>query len=250
MTSNEISTIKQRLLNEQFVHLKSITDQKRSVPNHIQFQNPINFPPITQNAAPRLGIAHSLLESPKSSLTNYSAARFSFAQSNAPSLASRSSFFQFANHLYPKRSTRYDHIQSKIDTGLPRLDNLRTERDTNQLGPSHKINWSRLKQELEENSQIRAQAKRLQYNSGVTYTTQLTTLSNLVRTKVKSYLGEERYKIIVQLHVFPTSISGLHIGSRCLWNVQTDNSITFKMQGIDCDLLFVVFLCYTDLGAT
>lgn len=257
MASNEISTIRQRFLTEQFANIRSTGGNKHPVQKQPPLRSSAMFPPIVKSHASVVSTTNNLLESPKSSLINYPAARYSFAQSNAPSLISRSSFLQAANpYAPPRRSTRYDHIASKIDTGLPRLENLiRTDQNTSQLRPSQKVNWSFLKQELEEDLQIRAQAKRLQYNSGVTYTAQITTLSDLVRSRVKSHLatimsvGEERYKIIVQLHVFQTGVSGLHIGSRCLWNTDTDNSITFKMQGLDCDLLFVIFLCYTDLGA-
>jgi hypothetical protein len=130
------------------------------------------------------------------------------------------------------------------------MENLtQIEKDTYQLGPTRPINWCLLKQELNHDTQIRAQAKRIEFNTGFTYPTQLT---NLVRSKVKAHISsltnsnEERYKILVQLHVFQTMVGGLHIASRCLWNPLTDNSITIKMQGVDCDLLIIVFLCYTD----
>jgi ABC-type xylose transport system permease subunit len=61
--------------------------------------------------------------------------------------------------------------------------------------------------------------------------------------------GEERYKIVVHLTVFQSKATGLYIASRCLWNTHTDNSVTLRMYGVDCDILIVVFLCYTDLGA-
>jgi hypothetical protein len=157
---------------------------------------------------------------------------------------------------YPRRSTLYDHIQAKIDTGLPRTDSKEPlESHTHQLEPLRPVNWSALKQEIEQDIHIRAHSKRLQFNSGITYAIQLTTLGNLVRSKIKSHLssttgsGDERYKIVVHLTVFPTIAAGLHVASRCLWDTRTDNSITIKIQGVDCDILIVAFLCYTNPGA-
>jgi len=263
MTSEETPTIKQRYFNEQLSRLKPIDKNPMTNNQFVQKQpplrNPSIFPPIPQNLPLGTTKINSPLESPKSSVTFNStvreAARPSLTRNNLPSLSPRSSFSQIGHNALPKRSTRYDHIPSKINTGLLRLEGInRIDEDTYQLGPSRPLNWSLLKQELEHDTQIRAQAKRIQFNSGVTYTTQLTKLSNLVRTKIKSHIasvmnsGEERYKIVVQLSVFPTVASGLHIASRCLWNTITDNSITLRMQGVDCNLLIVAFLCYTDLG--
>jgi hypothetical protein len=161
-----------------------------------------------------------------------------------------------ANSLYQRRKTLYDHIPAKIDTGLPRTDSIHPpECDTHQLEPTRPVNWSKLKHELEQDIHIRAHAKRIQFNSGITFTTQLSTLATLLRSKVKTHLssptgsGDERYKIVVQLTVFPTTAAGLHVASRCLWDTRTDNSVTIKMQGVDCNFLIVVFLCYTELGA-
>ena len=136
---------------------------------------------------------------------------------------------------HPKRNTLYSHIQAKIDTGLPRTNSInRIEPDTHQLEPLRPVNWCVLKHEIEHDLHIRAHTKRMQFNSGILYATQLTTLGNLVRSKVKSHLssatgsGDERYKIVVHLTIFPTTAAGLHVASRCLWNTHTDNSITIK----------------------
>jgi hypothetical protein len=257
MTSEGTSPIKQRYFNEHLPNIKPIDKIPMKQP---PLRNPSLFPPIPQSLPLGSAKPTNTLESPKSPIIfnpiGREAARPSLPRSNLPSLSPRSSFSQTTQHALPKRTTRYDHISSKINTGLLRFEGgNRTEADTYQLGPSRPLNWTLLKQELENDKQIRAQAKRIQFNTGVTYTTQLTKLSNLVRTKIKSYVasmmnsGEERYKIVVQLNVFPTVASGLHIASRCLWNTLTDNSITLRMQGIDCNLLIVAFLCYTDLGA-
>lgn len=253
MASHEISMIKQRFLNGHLPQLKTtggnVLINKRSPQKQPKLRSSSIFPPISQNLVSGAGTIES------SNSSNREAPRYSLTKNNLPSLSPRSSLLQIPHNAPPRRSTRYDHIPSKINTGLPRTENqTRNEGDTYQLGPSQPVNWHLLKHELEQDTQIRAQSKRIQFNSGVTYTTQLTTLSNLARTKVKSHLssvmnpGEERYKIVVQLHVFQALAGGLHIASRCLWNTLTDNSITLRMQGIDCDLLFVVFLCYTDVG--
>ncbi|CAF4653173.1 unnamed protein product, partial [Rotaria magnacalcarata] len=74
-------------------------------------------------------------------------------------------------------------------------------------------------------------------------------------SKVKHYLSStiggsaQRYKIVVHLTVFQKIPAGLHVASRCLWDTRTDNSVTIKMQGVDCDILVVVFLCHTDVRA-
>lgn len=180
---------------------------------------------------------------------------FSIVRGRATSVAATATSVTSAP-TRPKLGGLYSHVKSKIDTGRPvRSDTMaRRDVDTYQLGPTRPVNWGLLKQTLEQDPQIRAQVKRLQYNPKMNYTAQITTLTNHVRMKVKNYIAltmgsnNERYKIVAQLTVFPSGVPGLHVASRCLWNISTDNSITLKMQGVDCDVLIVVFLCYTDLG--
>jgi len=186
----------------------------------------------------------------------YEAAKRFILRNNLAKFSQEPSSIHVTHSSYPRRSTLYDHIQAKIDTGLPRTDSKEPpEPDTHQLEPLRPVNWCALKHELEQDIHIRAHSKRIQFNSGVIYGAQLTTLGNLVRSKIKSHLssatgsGDERYKIVVSLTIFPTTAAGLHIASRCLWDTRTDNSITIKMQGVDCDILIVAFLCYTELGA-
>lgn len=253
--------MKDRFFDEHFKAIaKTSKIHQQLTPKQPSLRHPSIFPPISQFSALGTAKTSSSFDSGKSS-TTYAAlhrelARRSPSRQHFPSLSSRSQYSLMPNHVLSKRPTRYDHITSKIDTGMARLENShRNESDQHPLKPSRSIPWSLLKQDLEQDIQIRAQAKRIQFNTGVTYTTQLTTLSNLVRSKVKSHIAsmmnpnEERYKIVVQLHVFPADSSGLHIASRCLWNTSTDNSITLRMQGVDCNLLIVIFLCYTDLGS-
>ena len=250
--------IKDRVFNEHFQSITktTTTTSNRSVQKQPTLRHPSIFPPISQPATLGQAKTNSSLDSYKSSVT-YAGLHRELARRHFPSLSSRSSLLHMANNAHlQRRPTRYEHITSKIDTGIPRIENLHQNAgDHHPLKPTYSIPWTSLQQELEQDIQIRAQAKRIQFNTGVTYTAQLTTLTNLVRSKVKTHIasimapGQERYKIVVQLHVFPTNTSGLHIASRCLWNILTDNSITLRMQGVDCNLLIVVFLCYTDLGA-
>jgi hypothetical protein len=261
MTSDGTSKISKRFLNEQLPRLKPVAENgiinKGLLQKQPKLSSPSIFPPIQQNLPSGSPLANSTSESAKSTTTSNTtfreAVRYSMSQRNLPPLSPRSSFLQIAHNALPRRSTRYDHIPSKVNTGLSRPETMtRMEGDTYQLGPIRPLNWHLIKQELEQDTQIRAQAKRIQFNTGVTYTKQLTALSDLVRSKLKAHVmssGEERYKIVVQLSVFQTIVGGLHIASRCLWNALTDNSITIRMHGVDCDILIVAFLCYTDLGA-
>lgn len=159
------------------------------------------------------------------------------------------------NGFSSKRKTLYNHVQAKVDTGLIRACGINLqESPTCQLEPVRPVNWSALRNEIEQDIHICAQTKRMQFTAGNLHETQITVLGNLVRSKVKSYLsnlagdGDDRYKIVVHLTIFQTTIAGLHVASRCLWDAQTDNSITIKMQGDDCNILIVVFLCYTAIG--
>lgn len=216
----------------------------------VNINNPM---PITSNLETMVSPAPSPISC--SSAVHDAAQRF-ILRNNLAKLAHHSSSFSLAYNLLHRRSTLYNHVQAKIDTGLPRLDNKQSPEPQNyRLEPSRPVNWSVLKHEIEQDIHIRAHSNRIQFNGSVTYATQITNLGNLVRTKIKSHLssttgsGDERYKIIVHLTVFPTAAAGLHVASRCLWNAQTDNSITVKMQGVDCNILIIAFLCYTDLGA-
>jgi hypothetical protein len=185
----------------------------------------------------------------------HEAAQRFMLRNNMAKFAQDSSSVHVTHSSYPRRSTLYDHIPAKIDTGLPRADSKESPEPSHQLEPGRPVNWSALKHEIEQDIHIRAHTKRIKFNSGAKYATKLTMLGNLIRAKIKSHLssatgsGDERYKIIVHLTIFPTTAGGLHVASRCLWNVLTDNSITIKMQGVDCDILVIAFLCYTDLGA-
>ncbi|CAF0866434.1 unnamed protein product [Didymodactylos carnosus] len=138
----------------------------------------------------------------------------------------------------PSRRNLYRHITARINTGLHH-DSLIVDRrrlPTYQLKPTYKINYDELKLEL-ENSELKQQVERMHYNQA-NIQAQTTTLINSVRTKVKSFLtanDEERYKVIVQAIIYQNSSKSMTCASRCLWNKETDNSITLKMYGVDCE---------------
>ncbi|CAF0867230.1 unnamed protein product [Didymodactylos carnosus] len=155
----------------------------------------------------------------------------------------------FTSSTLSKRNSLYGHIPARIDTGLQREMSFggRHHSPTFQLKPAYKIRFNELKLEL-ENSKLKEQVKQMRYNhQNIQILT--TNLINSIRTRVKSFItmkAEERYKIIVQAFVFQnTNQSGTCV-SRCLWNDQTDNFITLKMCGADCEVLIAIFLCYTD----
>ena len=269
--ADEASIMKQRFFHDHLPRLKPIdessmnnsyTSQKQPILQSSSFLPPIapTAGSVSSTDTSQIPASIANTESPPPSVVNSLAIREAadrFLQKNrGTSFSSAPSTTPMGAVPRPKRTARYEHIQSRIDTGLPRVEPIaRLNADTYQLKPTRPINWTTLKQEVEQDIHIRAQAKRLQFTAGITYTSQLSALVNLVRNKVKTHLtmlmglGKERYKIVVQVTVFQNNVAGLHVASRCLWNTQTDNSITIKMQGVDCDVLFVVFLCYTDVGA-
>ena len=275
VTPENTKTIRHRFLDRHLPRIKSVHEHgvpvKRPSPRQSKRNAAPFLPPIARSTSNGSSLANNVasttsletIPSPSpapppvtcNSVVQEAAQRF-ILRNNMVKLSRDFRAVHVTHSFHPKRSTRYGHIQAKINTGLSRIDNKESpEPDTHQLEPSRPMNWSGLKADLEQDIHIRAQSKRIQFNAGVTYATQLTSLGNLVRSKIKSHLlsitgsGDERYKIVVHLTVFPTTAGGLHVASRCLWNPNTDNSITIKMQGLDCDILIVTYLCYTDLGA-
>jgi hypothetical protein len=265
MTSDEASMIKQRFFDEHLPRLNSIGEHGIADKQILQTQPKLRItsllPPIKRNVTSRSVVTNDTMDSPPSSiaysLTGREIDHRSIFRNTVSSLISGSPQLNIGTNVRPKRTSLYDHVGPKINTGLvPRTESTaRTEQDIHRLEPIRPINWRLLKLELERDLYIRAQTKRLEFNSGITYTTQLKTLGDLIRSKVKSHVAvvmgsvEERYKIVVHLTVFQSKVSGLYVASRCLWNTRTDNSVTLRMHGVDCDILIVVFLCYTDLGA-
>ncbi|CAF3826560.1 unnamed protein product [Adineta steineri] len=266
MTSDKIPMIKPHFSDGYLPPLKSIGEHENTDKQMLQIQpklhNPLLFPPTARSTTSKSGITDRSMESPSSPLNSGLPVREidyrSVLRNSLSSIVtSRSPSVHTESSIRPKRTSLYDYIRPKINTGLmPRIESsIRRENNTHQLGPSRPLKWSLLRQGLEQDIEIRAQTKRLQFNSGITYTQQLKKLGDLIRSKVKSHVSsmtnqiEERYKIVVQLTVFQTKTGGLHVSSRCLWNSQTDNSITFKMYGVDCDILVIIFLCYTELGS-
>ncbi|UJR28190.1 hypothetical protein I4U23_009441 [Adineta vaga] len=235
MTSNETTAIKPLIFDEYLTHLKPIDEQyelanKRLLQEQPKLRSSSLFPPIARNVPSKSMVTNRNMESPPSSIVNGLTTRENYLRSvsrnNVSSITSGSPRLQTGNTIRPKRTSLYDNIGPKINTGLmPRSESIaRAENDTHRLGPIRSINWRLLRQELERDLEIRAQTKRLQFNSGITYTQQLITLGDLVRSKVKSHVlammghVEERYKIVAHLTVFQTNTAGLYVTSRCLWN--------------------------------
>jgi len=269
---NDTKMIKQRLFDTPLPRLKPNGEHwvraKRALPHQCKRHVSTVLPMITRSTSSRSTLTIDPLISPSTNvetsppihtydLTVHEAAQRLILRNNMAQLSQEPSSVHVTHSVHPKRTTLYNHIQAKVDTGLPRTNSIhRTEHDTHQLEPIRTVNWYGLKYEIERDLHIRAHTKRIQFNSGILYATQIATLGNLIRSKVKCHLssatgsGDERYKIVVHLTIYPTTAAGLHVASRCLWDANTDNSITIKMQGVDCDILIIVFLCYTDLGAT
>lgn len=278
--SDPVTTMKQRFFNEHLPKLKTINEysmnETTAIPKQPKLQSSSLFPPIDISSTSGSSIDPSLVPSsrdnaespPPGSITTslntrQKADRF-FQQHSTTLLPALSVVGSNAGSTTTAATTNvrskpfnpYAHIKSKINTGRPgRSDTLvRHDPVTHQLEPTRRLNWKLLKQELEQDPQLRAQAKRLEFNPKTNYSAQLTTLSSHVRNKIKNFVTStmgsrnERYKIIANATIFPSGTAGLHILSRCLWNPTTDNSITFKLQGVDCDVLIVAFLCYTELG--
>ncbi|CAF4398942.1 unnamed protein product, partial [Rotaria magnacalcarata] len=71
---------------------------------------------------------------------------------------------------YLKRKTLYDHIQPKINTGLPRTTGKNIRESNNyKLGPAHPVNWFALKTGVEQDVHIREQTKRMEFDSDGTH---------------------------------------------------------------------------------
>lgn len=277
--SDPVSTIKQRFYNDHLPKLKTINEYSMSettaMPKQPKLQSSSLFPPIARSSVSGSIVEPSVVASsrantesppPGSIATSLNARQEAdrFIQRHHPPLfppilttaSSTAGSTAVGPVVRPKGSNLYSHVKSKINTGRPgRSDTLvRPDVVTHQLGPTRRLNFKTLKQGLEQDPQLRAQAKRLEFNPKTNYSAQSMTLTSLVRNKVKSYIAStmgasnDRYKVVVQVTIFPTGVAGLHVASRCLWNIETDDSVTIRMQGVDCDILVVIFLCYTDLG--
>lgn len=264
MTSGEASlTISQNFSDDHFLPLEpieehGIEEEECSARKQSRFRGTSFFPPVTRTATAGAQLTNVSGESPRSSATYTStvqeAARRFITRQHSSSF-SITSASQIPSNMARKRISTYDHIQARIYTGLPRTHSIsRREMDTYQLGPSRKIDWNSLKENLESDKQIYSAIKSIKFNSGNTPKTQTAELANIVRLKLKYLIAatmnfsEDRYKIVVEVSAVQKTASGLHIASRCLWNTATDHSITIKIQGVDCEIIIVAFLFYTDLG--
>lgn len=263
MTSEEKSTTNQRLPTEKISRLKFISEvaieNEKTIRKSSKQQDSTAALSPRHSVEPTLALTTASVERAESisayNTTVHDAAK-RFMRRQESSLSTRFSLVNSAGLLRPKKSL-YDHIQSRIDTGLVRADTQQGNKtmDTYILGPTHPLKWRFLKYRLERDASLHEKVAQIKFNSGPTYIKQLKTISEHVRTKVKYLIastvspGEERYKIVVNVTAVDKSAIGLCIASRCLWNTATDGSITIDMKAANCTILIVVFICYTDLGA-
>ncbi|CAF4218875.1 unnamed protein product [Rotaria sp. Silwood2] len=224
--------IKDRLYDNHLPPVKSVGDHSATVKHRLPHQSKQDGSNFLSALASGNSSKSSLVNGHQVSSTTmtynsavHEAAKRYILRNNMARFSQELSSVHLTNGSQTKQKSLYNHIQAKINTGLPRISSKNPPKsNTHQLEPMHKA--------------------------------QLTILGNLVRSKIKSHLSsstgydDKRYKLVVHLTVYSRNTTGLHVASRCLWNTCTDNSITIKMQGVDCNILIVVFLCYTDLGAT
>ena len=254
-------SIKQRFYENHLPPLKPsgqpVSPRRQPTELHLKRRTSTFLPPVVRQASSNSILDNSVEKSSNSYITNQSAAREAaqrFILRNQLAKFSHDSSSYLNSTLYQRRKTLYQHIQPKINTGLPRSDTRhQLPLKGNHPKPHQPLNWFHLKKDLEQDKEILRHSKDLHFNSGENYAEQLTSLGDLVRSKVKTALASERqhyqndqYKIVVHLTVVPRTAVGLNVASRCLWNARTDNSLTLKMSGVDCDILIIIFLCYTD----
>ena len=178
---------------------------------------------------------------------------------------SSSLFFYFL----AKEKQKNGEIIGKFERCESEINFLRSEKKEIEAKFEEKINFLRQKlqyfekesellnqskENLEKDPDICEKAKQVEFNGADSNKMLIKTLANVIRSKVKNLLtsminsNEDRYKIVAHIHTFQKTTAGLHIASRCLWNTATDNFLTITTQGVNCDVLIVIFLCYTDLG--
>ncbi|CAF2411543.1 unnamed protein product [Rotaria sp. Silwood2] len=256
--------IKDRLYDNHLPPVKSVGDHSATVKHRLPHQSKQDGSNFLSALASGNSSKSSLVNGHQVSSTTmtynsavHEAAKRYILRNNMARFSQELSSVHLTNGSQTKQKSLYNHIQAKINTGLPRISSKNPPKsNTHQLEPMRPVNWLELKNAIEQDIHIYAHTKQMQFNSDNTDKAQLTILGNLVRSKIKSHLSsstgydDKRYKLVVHLTVYSRNTTGLHVASRCLWNTCTDNSITIKMQGVDCNILIVVFLCYTDLGAT
>ncbi|CAF3689685.1 unnamed protein product [Rotaria socialis] len=262
MTSAEKSTVQQRYPDEKFPRLKPIDENSNADEQKLQQQakhrSSAFLPPIRPSIVSSLAMSNSSADGLGPEIT-HRLTMFDIAKrvmSRQDSSVSTGSFKTLLGSSRPKRTSLFDHIHPRIDTGLSRPEIIvKKDIDTYQLKPIHQIKWSLLKLSIERDLTIYNLTQQMQFNSGQIYSILLNTVVLSVKSKVKQFLAstassdEERYKIVVNVSVFPKTATGLCIDARCLWNTATDNSITVQMKGVDCNILIVAYVFYTDLGA-
>ena len=249
---SHLPPIKTQKFHGQTLKQTKFIQQKPRAPTHL--------PPVTRSIS-----SGSLLDNPTEKSTfSINSTTSAAAREAAQRFILRNQLARFSheasastltNSLQNRRKSLYQHVHPKIDTGLPRQD-LSSQRPTLKLHRSKHVSslpLATLKKTLELDETILAHAKKLRFNTGSDYAIQLTNLTDLVRNKIKINLTSRKvdesqeYKLVVHLTVVPWKTTGLHIASRCLWNSQTDNSITLKVSGVDCDILIVAFFCRREI---
>lgn len=264
MFHDDILMTKKRFYQNHLPPLKAngghATGRKPTLPVQPRQRMPTFLPPVTQKRPTGSVLDVYPGKSTMSIATNISAAHDAaqriLLRNQLAKFTQETSSSNFSNSPQGRRKTLYQHVQAKVNTGLSRHDTvLRQGTKINRAGQHHTLNWSAFKQQLEHDKDIQTHASNIEFNTGENYAVQLTALGDLVRSKVKSHLAtgkinhSDRYKIVVHLTVIPRAAAGLHVASRCLWNTRTDNSVTMKIPGVDCEVLMIVFLCYTDVEA-
>ncbi|CAF3338597.1 unnamed protein product [Rotaria socialis] len=122
------------------------------------------------------------------------------------------------------------------------------------LGPTKKYDFVRAQKLLESelNRRCARISKHAKYNSKLSSDISRDLVIQLRRILKLEYLNSVRYKIIIMISVVQTvpnrlTHQSMAIVSRCLWNQDTDGSITVQAKiGYDMVATATAFIVYTD----
>lgn len=67
------------------------------------------------------------------------------------------------------------------------------------------------------------------------------TLADTIRNRLKN-LGYDRYKFVVQVLIGERREQGIYFGSRCFWDVNTDNQASESFTNVSNNILLCLFL--------
>ncbi|CAF2316576.1 unnamed protein product [Rotaria sp. Silwood2] len=155
------------------------------------------------------------------------------------------------NHSYRRGSVNFDQAQGLNPTDINQ--NPPTSRYI--LGPHRKFDFSRAQKllQFEFNRQCAAATSKLiRYDPKICLELAQDLSQQLRRLMKPDVLNSTRYKIIVLVTIVQTvpnrqQHQSLAIVSRCLWNHETDGSITLQARlGYDMLAITTVFAVYTD----